>query len=60
MSQDTPGDHVSTKRVVYHMPGTDRVTVRGDVEFRGRTETASRWISTIRPTQGSTRGRRRS
>jgi len=35
MSQDTLDDHISKKRVEYDMPGTDRVTVRSDVEFSG-------------------------
>jgi len=35
MSQGTPDDHISKKRVLYDMPGAEAVTVRSDVEFRG-------------------------
>jgi hypothetical protein len=34
MSQNTPADHISKKRMVYTVPGMDAVTVRGDVEYR--------------------------
>jgi hypothetical protein len=34
MSQDTPASHMTKKRVVYDMPGTDAVVVRKDLEFR--------------------------
>jgi acetyl esterase/lipase len=34
MSQDTQQDHISKKRVLYAMPGTDAVTVRRDVAYR--------------------------
>jgi len=35
MSQDTPDDPISKKRVLYDMPSAEAVTVRSDVEFRG-------------------------
>ena len=35
MSQDAQQNHVTTQRVVYDMPGTDRVSVRRNLEFRG-------------------------
>jgi len=34
MSQHTPQDHISRKKVLYSMPGVDAVTVRRDVEYR--------------------------
>ncbi|MDQ3011645.1 MAG: alpha/beta hydrolase [Acidobacteriota bacterium] len=34
MSQETPQDHISKKRVVYQIPGMDAVTIRRDVEYR--------------------------
>ena len=35
MSQGTPQDHISKKRVVYTLPGADRVRVRRDEPYRG-------------------------
>src|SRR3989441_3782323 len=40
MSQQTPQDHISKKRVVYTMPGVDAVTVRRDEAYRA-TETVA-------------------
>jgi acetyl esterase/lipase len=34
MSQDTQQDHISKKKVLYAMPGTDAVIVRKDVAYR--------------------------
>jgi acetyl esterase/lipase len=34
MSQDTQQDHISKKKVLYAMPGTDAVTVRKNVVYR--------------------------
>src|SRR4029077_6893938 len=34
MSQNTPPDHISKRRVVYTMPGVEAVTVRRDEEYR--------------------------
>jgi hypothetical protein len=34
MSQENPQDHISKKRVVYAIPGVEKVTVRRDVEYR--------------------------
>src|SRR3990172_10772595 len=36
MSQETPQDHISKKRVVYEMPGVDAVTTRPDIVFGSR------------------------
>jgi hypothetical protein len=34
MSQDTPADHISKRRMLYTLPGMDAVTVRREVEYR--------------------------
>lgn len=34
MSQETPQEPISKKRVVYHLPGMEAVTIRREVEYR--------------------------
>ena len=34
MSQETERHEITKKRVVYQIPGMDRVTIRRDVEYR--------------------------
>ncbi|MEK6288024.1 MAG: alpha/beta hydrolase [Acidobacteriota bacterium] len=34
MSQETPHDDITKKRVVYQIPGMDAVTIRRDIEYR--------------------------
>ena len=58
MSQDTPRDQMSKKRVVYAVPGMEAVPVRRDEPYRVTDAGPSRWMCITRLMQSPAHERR--